>query len=89
MFYAAPIKKGSSPLGDNPRFSNNIRFFSAEITLEQSRERLAVAGFVARHLSKNPDIVEKIHSSFHHLSNKSRTSFKKLRTILVHLRRLK
>ena len=38
---------------------------------------------------KNPDIVEKIHSSFHHLSNKSRTSFKKLRTILVHLRRLK
>ena len=39
--------------------------------------------------SKNPDIVEKIHSSFHHLSNKSRTSFKKLRTILVHLRRLK
>ena len=86
MFIRRPIKKGSSPLGDNPRL---IRFFSAEVPLEQPLEGLAVAGFVARHLPKNPDIVEKIHSSFHHLSNKSRTSFKKLRTILVHLRRLK
>ena len=52
MFMRRPIKKGSSPLGDNPRFSNNIRFFSAEVPLEQSLKGLAVAGFVARHLPK-------------------------------------
>ena len=46
-FVPLPSKKGSSPLGDNPRL---IRFFSAEVPLEQPLEGLAVAGFVASHL---------------------------------------
>ena len=51
-FVPLHVKKGLSPLGDNPRLIRLIRFFSAEVPLEQPLEGLAVAGFVARHLPK-------------------------------------
>ena len=50
LLYHSTRKEGCTPLKMQPSFFRQyLNFLLAEVPLEQSRERLAVAGFVARH----------------------------------------